>query len=644
MSKTIQLNFAPHLIFKLSLCQVLFFCLTSKAQVPCSGMPAISSVTVSSTQICANSTVTMGVTGSYTQTGIKYEWYQSIFSAVGPFTLMAQGTTSNFTTPPITTTVWLQGVVTCTNAGLSISMPAVQVSLTNTNITVNSPQVCQNQTTTLTANSNSTIDWYSSATSTISLGTGSNFTIQPTSAGTSTYYAESTSSCSPLPNRVPVLVNVLPAPNLTAPNGTICNGQSFTFTPSGAASYTFPFSVSPTVTTNYLGYGTNTLGCTSTIVVTVTKLNLTPPTITAPGTLMCSGQNFTIMPSGALTYTFSSGGPVVSPTSSVNNYTITGTDINGCTNKAICTVSIVLKPVITGTSGTICLGNTFTINATGANTYSYSGGSKVVSPIVSTIYTVTGYNSLGCSSNPINISVIVNTVIPTITANSGTICLGKTFTIYPSGGISYTINSGTSSNVLQFGGYPVSPSQSTSYTITGTNSGNCRNSTISVVHVESLSQLTITSSKNPICVGEIVKLTAQGAYAYNWSNWQPSPTATTNLGPSVTTSISVIGQSIEGCTNTAVTTITVDACEITSMNENSIFNFSIYPNPNNGYLIINSPTKTEITIINALGQQILKQTIQIGENKVDLFEQAKGVYFIVLIADSGKHPIKVVKN
>ena len=643
MSKTIQLNFAPHLIFKLSLCQVLFFCLTSKAQVPCSGMPAISSVTVSSTQICANSTVTMGVTGSYTQTGIKYEWYQSIFSAVGPFTLMAQGTTSNFTTPPITTTVWLQGVVTCTNAGLSISMPAVQVSLTNTNITVNSPQVCQNQTTTLTANSNSTIDWYSSATSTISLGTGSNFTIQPTSAGTSTYYAESTSSCSPLPNRVPVLVNVLPAPNLTAPNGTICNGQSFTFTPSGAASYTFPFSVSPTVTTNYLGYGTNTLGCTSTIVVTVTKLNLTPPTITAPGTLMCSGQNFTIMPSGALTYTFSSGGPVVSPTSSVNNYTITGTDINGCTNKAICTVSIVLKPVITGTSGTICLGNTFTINATGANTYSYSGGNNVVSPIVSTIYTVTGYNSLGCSSNPINISVIVNTVIPTITANSGTICPGKTFTIYPSGGISYTINSGTSSNVLQFGGYPVSPSQSTSYTITGTNSGNCRNSTISVVHVESLSQLTISISKNPICVGEIVKLTAQGAYSYNWTNWLPSPTATTNLGPSITTSISVIGQSIEGCTNTAVTTITVDACEITSMNENSIINFSIYPNPNNGYLIINSPTKTEITIVNALGQQILKQTIQIGENKVDLFEQAKGVYFIILTADSEKHPIKVVK-
>ena len=60
-------------------------------------------------------------------------------------------------------------------------------------------------------------------------------------------------------------------------------------------------------------------------------------------------------------------------------------------------------------------------------------------------------------------------------------------------------------------------------------------------------------------------------------------------------------------------------------------------------MIINSPTKTEITIVNALGQQILKQTIHSGENKVDLFEQAQGVYFIVLIADSGKHPIKVVK-
>lgn len=640
MAKKNQFNLIDRYFSELSLYFLLFLNLNIVAQVPCSGMPAASSVTVSSTQICANTTVTMGVTGSYTQTGIKYEWYQSMFSAVGPFTLMAQGTASNFTTPPINTTVWLQGVVSCTNGGLSTSMPAVQVSITNTNITVNSPQVCQNQTTTLSANSNSTIDWYSSATSTVSLGTGSNFTIQPTSAGTSTYYAEATSSCSPVPNRVPVLVNVLPAPNLTAPNGTICNGQSFTFTPSGAASYTFPFSVSPTVTTNYLGYGTNTLGCTSTIIVTVTKLNLTPPTITAPGTLMCSGQNFTIMPSGALTYTFSNGGPVVSPTSSVNNYTITGTDINGCTNKAICTVSLVLKPVITGTSGTICIGNTFTINATGANTYSYSGGSNVVSPIASTIYTVTGYNSLGCSSNPINISVIVNTVIPTITANSGTICPGKTFTIYPSGGISYTINTGTSSNVLQFGGYPVSPSQSTSYTITGTNSGNCRNSTISVVNVESLSQLTITSSKNPICVGEIVKLTAQGAYAYNWSNWQPSPTATTNLGPSVTTSISVIGQSIEGCTNTAVTTITVDACDVTSLDENSISDFRIYPNPFVNVLLIDSYHETTIKLFNLAGEIQEKIKINSGMNILNLEHIEDGIY---LLRISNK-TVKLIKN
>jgi hypothetical protein len=71
--------------------------------------------------------------------------------------------------------------------------------------------------------------------------------------------------------------------------------------------------------------------------------------------------------------------------------------------------------------------------------------------------------------------------------------------------------------------------------------------------------------------------------------------------------------------------------------------FSIYPNPSNGFITVNSPTKTEITIVNALGQQILKQTIHIGENKVDLNEQAQGVYFIILSVNSENHPIKVVK-
>jgi hypothetical protein len=106
-----------------------------------------------------------------------------------------------------------------------------------------------------------------------------------------------------------------------------------------------------------------------------------------------------VTPSGANTYTYSGGSAVVSPTIT-SSYTATGTSLAGCTNTTavVSNVTVNAIPVIAVNSGAICSGNSFTMNATGANTYTYSSGSNIVSPTTNNTYSVTGTSLAGCVS------------------------------------------------------------------------------------------------------------------------------------------------------------------------------------------------------------------------------------------------------
>lgn len=113
------------------------------------------------------------------------------------------------------------------------------------------------------------------------------------------------------------------------------------------------------------------------------------------------------MPSGASTYTYSSGTSIVSPTINTT-YNITGTSALGCvsSNTAISSVSVNLNPVIISASNSslICVGESVTLTANGANAYTWNlgaltGSMVAVSPTVMTSYTIVGTNTLtGCSN------------------------------------------------------------------------------------------------------------------------------------------------------------------------------------------------------------------------------------------------------
>jgi len=130
-------------------------------------------------------------------------------------------------------------------------------------------------------------------------------------------------------------------------------------------------------------------------------------------------------------------------------------------------------PTITATSGTICVGNTFSISVNGATNYSYSGGSAVVSPTVNTSYTVTGTNLAGCSATAVS-SVSVN-LLPTLSVSStnSLLCSGETSTLSVLGATSYTWSDNSNGTDVV-----VTPTVTTNYSVTGMDPNGCSNTTV----------------------------------------------------------------------------------------------------------------------------------------------------------------------
>ena len=204
-------------------------------------------------------------------------------------------------------------------------------------------------------------------------------------------------------------------------------------------------------------------------------------------------------------------------------------------------------PMLTVNSGTICVGQSFTINPTGINTlFTIQGGNAIVSPSINTTFTVVGTNTItGCSSNATS-SLVVNPN-PAITVNSGAICAGQTFTINPNGANTYTIQGGNA---------VVSPSSNSSYTVIGTNTvTGCRSQTFATSNltVNALPALTSTPSiLLSACqgsTGAITGIVIPGANTYTWTSGANIIGNSINLNNQPAGSYLLIASNSNGCVN-----------------------------------------------------------------------------------------------
>ena len=389
----------------------------------------------------------------------------------------------------------------------------------------------------------------------------------------------------------------------------ICQGESATFSASGSSTYSDSFSyrwntgattaiINPTTAGTYTVTVTDDNGCTATKSTTLT-VNPLPEGSISGRTSICSGNSTTLTASGANSYTWSTGATTPTlTTSTAGTYTCTFRNTYGCTSTQDVTVSVFTAPTITGTSA-ICSGNSTTLTASGADSYSWSNGATTPSITISEggTYTVTGTTFDGCSGSA-GFTVSVG-ALPTIVINGNTsFCQGGSTSLTATGGNSYEWANGTSGNNLTVN----APG---TYTVTGTNASGCSNTasvtvtmnpsyidlpvsaaicqgasynamgtsytTAGTYHVTGLttagcdSIIDVTLTVNPlpsptisgntsICQGTSTTLAALGGTSFLWNNGSTSQAI--NVNQSGVYSVTVTDAN--GCSNSTSATVSVN--------------------------------------------------------------------------------------
>jgi len=355
-----------------------------------------------------------------------------------------------------------------------------------------------------------------------------------------------------------VIIDVFALPICTiSGDQTICDGQSTDFcAPTGLASYLW----SNGATTNCINVNiagiysvtvTNSDGCTSVCSVTLT-INSLPICTISGDDFICDGSSTDICaPAGYANYLWSNG----QTTNCINVtqagiFSVTVTDVEGCTN--VCSITISINPLpnctITG-DNTICDGaSTDLCTPTGYASYLWSNGqtTNCISVSLAGTYSVTVTDALGCSNV---CSITVDIIPPPVCTISGnpSFCEGlSTDLCAPAGASSYLWSTGETTNCItvNLGGI---------FSVTVTNSEGCSSVCSITISVDPI-PICIITGKDDFCnVGEIITLcAATGASSYLWSTGETSICIDiTNVG-----TYSVTVTNAEGCTNSCSKTLT----------------------------------------------------------------------------------------
>lgn len=201
------------------------------------------------------------------------------------------------------------------------------------------------------------VQWHTSPTGATAIGSGSTISIPSLTAasGSSVYtYYSSANSCTFAPRTaISITVNAPPQVSITG-NTAVCAGNQVTLVATGAQNYTWASGApsatlvaSPGTATTYSVTGFNIPGCGTNATFQVLVNPLPTLSVSATKTLVCRDHNEStvLSASGALTYTWStntfSNAVSVTPTLSTTNYSVTGTDANGCKSSSSITIAAI---------------------------------------------------------------------------------------------------------------------------------------------------------------------------------------------------------------------------------------------------------------------------------------------------------------
>jgi gliding motility-associated-like protein len=422
------------------------------------------------------------------------------------------------------------------------------------------------------------IEWYSNPLLVIGnqIGTGNNFTPTGITTDTVLYVVSNVNSCLSIPRPVTIVFNDLPIVGANSP--TVCVGQQVTLNGTGGNIYSWTNGVinglafTPASSGTYDVTGTDVNGCTNTATANVTVNNL--PIIGATQGLtpaVCSLDTIVLNGTGAATYVWNNGvtdGVGFVPTAS-GPYQVIGTDANGCVDSVVINVTVNPLPTFSingGSTSPVCLGGQTTLTASSTNgTVVYVWNNGVVNgtpftPTAGTYYVVEGTDGNGCSLKD-SLQITVNN-LPTVAANTPTVCQGQSATLTGTGATAYTWDNGV------VDGVSFVPTATGPYVVTGTDANGCVNTATVTVTVNTIPTVGATQgATDSTCAGSSYVLNGTGATTYTWDNGVVDGVS---FVPASSGPYTVTGTDGNGCSNTFTVAVTINALptvDITSVND-----------------------------------------------------------------------------
>lgn len=259
---------------------------------------------------------------------------------------------------------------------------------------------------------------------------------------------------------------------------------------------------------------------------------------------------------------------------------MSGGDYASCPIGALVS-SYTANAVVTGTLGcsTTSVSLTAFTNMNPVNTYSWAGPG-LTGPTNASVAVATAPGTYSCTiskticpvtSTVVTVNVVSNgtTINPTLTVTNTLTCANPSAQISATPGPAGFTYTWTGPGIVSGGSTStVTVNQGGTYTVAVANATNsCQGTqTVSVATNTTPPIVTSTPSGTAICFGQSTGLTAAGAVSYTWNTG--ATTAALTVTPNLTSNFTVIGTAANGCTNSAVSTVSVIALPIPSASNN----------------------------------------------------------------------------